>query len=165
MIYVKTGSGGGKTTSAMGLALRALGHGKRVVIIQFMKGRLTGEMIALKRFNNCDFKQFGRECFVNLDKPDKIDKELAIRGLSYAEEVINSKPFMIILDEINLAARIRLITVKRVVKLIKKAKKLGIHLILTGRFAPKTFINLSDFATNYNDIKRHDITAREGIEY
>ncbi len=165
MIYVKTGSGGGKTTSAMGLALRAIGHGKRVVIIQFMKGRLTGEMIALKHFSNCVFKQFGRECFVNLRKPDEIDKELARRGLSYAERVINTKPFMMILDEINLASRIRLITVKRVVELIRKAKKFGVHLILTGRFAPKSFINLADFATNYSDIKRHDITAREGIEY
>ena len=162
MIYVKTGEGGGKTTSAMGLALRALGHGKKVIIIQFMKGRETGEMIALKKFKNCIFKQFGREEFVNLTNPARVDKELARKALEYAFKSLDERPFMLILDEVNLAAATGLVKVKDVLRLIKKA---NCHIILTGRHSPKSFIRVADFVTNYEDVKRKEVVAREGIEY
>jgi len=162
MIHVKTGEGGGKTSSAMGLALRALGHNKKVVIIQFMKGRLTGEMEALKKFSNCDFKQFGRQEFVNLEKPARIDKELAREGLDYAFKALKQRPFLLVLDEVNIACAIRLIKVKDVLSLLSKAK---CHVIMTGRHAPKSFISIADFVTEYTDLKRKDVKARAGIEY
>ncbi len=162
MIHIKTGLGGGKTTSAMGLALRALGHNKKVIIIQFMKGRFTGEMKALKTFKNCTFKQFGRQGFVNLNKPSELDKELARKGLEYAFKALKEKPFMIVLDEINIAVAAKLLKVKEVMPLIRKAK---CHLILTGRMAPKSLQRIADFVTEYNDLKRKDVEAREGIEY
>ena len=74
MIYVKTGEGGGKTTSAIGLAVRAIGHGKTVYILQFMKKRQTGELI-LRKFKNCVIRRFGRKEFVNLKKPEQIDAQ------------------------------------------------------------------------------------------
>ncbi len=164
MIYVKTGEGGGKTTSAIGLCVRALGHNKKVYIIQFMKKRKTGELI-LKKFKNCVIKQFGRKEFVNLKNPDKIDKELAQKAVDYAFNVINKSPFMIILDEVNIAAHIGLINKKDIIKLINHAKEKNIHLILTGRYAPKEFIKLSDIATLHTDLKRIERNAEPGIEF
>lgn len=157
-----TGEGGGKTTAAMGLALRALGHDKRVVIIQFMKGRFTGEMKSLMRFIKCDFKQFGRHEFVNLDNPSVHDKELAVKGLSYASQSLSNKPFMLVLDEVNLACAIGLLKTKDVLALLKKAE---CHVVLTGRRAPKPLIKTADFVTEHEDLKRKDVKARQGIEY
>lgn len=162
MIYLYTGEGGGKTTAAMGLALRALGHGKRVVIIQFMKGRFTGEMKSLMRFLKCDFKQFGRHGFVNLDKPSSYDKELAVKGLAYARKSLEKKPFLLILDEVNLACAAGLLRVKEVLDLLKKA---DCHVVLTGRRAPKPLIKAADFTTKHEDLKRKDVEAIPGLEY
>ncbi len=163
MIYVKTGEGGDKTTSAMGLALRSLGNGKKVVIVQFMKGRFTGEMEALKKFSNCEFKQFGRNEFVNLKNPDDVDKKLARDGLSYAQKSLKSKPFLLVLDEINLACGIGLLDVKDVLSLLDKAE--GVEVVLTGRKVPESFVSRADFVTEYKDLKRKDVPARAGIEY
>ena len=163
MIYVKTGEGGNKTTSAMGLALRALGNNKRVVIVQFMKGRFTGEREALKRFSNCDFKQFGREDFINFNNVLAVDKRLANQALNYAFKSLKHKPFLLILDEVNLACAMKLIKVKDVLSLIKQAG--AINVVLTGRRAPKSFIKIADFVTEYTDLKRRAVKARAGIEY
>lgn len=163
MIYVKTGNGGDKTTSAMGLAARALGNGKKVVIIQFMKARFTGERELLSKFNNCVFKQFGRKEFVNLKRPDEIDIKLARKGLYFAFDVIKKKPFLLVLDEVNLACAIGLVNVSDVVSLLSKCK--GIEVVLTGRRAPKELIKKADFVTRYTDLKRRDVVARAGIEF
>src|SRR3989338_10188098 len=83
-VHLITGSGGGKSTSAYGVALRALGHGKKVVIIQFMKGRKDiGEFKFQKQIKNLEVKQFGRTGWVNLNNPSEKDKELASDGLAY----------------------------------------------------------------------------------
>lgn len=162
MIYVKTGDGGDKTTSAMGVALRALGHGKRVVIVQFMKGRFTGEMKAFSKFRNCDFKQFGRGEWVYPGDVQEVDKRLAIEALKYAIKSLSTNPFLLVLDEVNLACAFKLIKVKDVLALLKKAK---CHVVLTGRQAPKSFMCVADFVTEYTDLKRKDVNARPGIEY
>ena len=164
MIYVKTGEGGGKTTSAIGLAVRAIGHGKTVYILQFMKKRQTGELI-LRKFKNCVIRRFGRKEFVNLKKPEQIDKTLAKQGLEYAFSILRKRPFLVILDEINLACSIGLLNVKDVLKLINEARKLGVNLILTGRKAPRELIKTADIVTEYKDIKRVDRPAEEGIEF
>jgi len=162
MIFVSTGDGGGKTTGAIGLSLRALGNGRRVVIVQFMKGRFTGELEALKRFPDCDFKQFGRTDFVDLKEPLRVDKELARRGLEYAFDSLSTKPFLLVLDEINLASAIGLIPVSDVVSLVKSAK---CHVVLTGRRALKELVDVADFVTEYTDLKRKDKKAEAGIEF
>jgi len=162
MIFVKTGDGGGKTNSAMGLALRALGNGRKVVIVQFMKGRFTGELEALKRFPDCDFKQFGRTDFVDLKDPLRVDKELAKRGLEYAFDSLSTKPFLLILDEVNLACAIGLLPVIDVISLVKNAK---CHVVLTGRRVPKELADVADFVTEFTDLKRVDKKAEAGIEF
>src|SRR3989344_9390344 len=89
IVYVFTGDGEGKTTAALGLGLRALGHGKTVVVIQFMKGRkYVGEYQVQSVLKNYEVYQFGKEEFVDLKNPDKKDYELAKQGVQFASEVI-----------------------------------------------------------------------------
>ena len=110
-VYLWTGIGAGKTTSALGVALRHVAHRKKVIIIQFMKGRKDiGEyMIRNKLKPYYEIHQFGTKKFVNLKKPSKLDKKYAEQGLAYAFKALKKKPKLIILDEINLAAAIGLL--------------------------------------------------------
>ena len=117
-VYLWTGDGWGKSTSAFGVALRAMGHGKKVVIIQFMKGRKDiGEFKMQSSLDNLEVKQFGREEWVDLEKPSDDDKELAGNGLAFAKEKAKEKPFLLVLDEINLAIAIGLLDEKEVIEL------------------------------------------------
>lgn len=167
-VYLSTGDGWGKTTSAVGVALRAHGHGKRVVFIQFMKGRKEkiGEYKAAKRLRKgFVIREFGREEFVDLRKPTADDKCLAMHGIEYAREEIRKKPFLIVLDEINLAAKIGLVGVKDVIATVRAADKSTV-VYLTGRGAPKELIKLADYVTEIKEIKRKKIrTNLLGIDY
>ncbi len=169
LVYLWTGTGAGKTTSALGVALRSLGWNHKVIVIQFMKGwKNIGEYKIKKKLGkNYEFHQFGRKSFVNLKKPSKEDKEIANEGLEFAEKALEKKPDLLILDEINLAAAIGLLPRKKVLKLLDKASpKTTIY--LTGRFAPKEFIKRADFATEILQIKHPSqkrMPAKKGIEY
>src|SRR3989338_2600719 len=104
IVYVFTGDGEGKTTAALGLGLRELGHGKKVVVIQFMKGRkYVGEYQVQSVLKNYEVYQFGKEQFVDLKNPDKEDYRLAKEGLEFAKQIIEARPDVLILDEINVA--------------------------------------------------------------
>ncbi len=112
--YLYTGIGAGKTTNSLGLALRSLGHGHRVVIIQFMKGRKDiGECLFKEKIGELGDKyeiyQYGRIGFVDLDNPSEEDKEKAGEGLEKAKNVLNDPPHLLILDEINLAVSVGLL--------------------------------------------------------
>lgn len=169
MVYLWTGEGAGKTTSALGVALRSIGWNHKVVVIQFMKGwKNIGEYKIKKRLGkNYEIHQFGRKAFINLKKPAKDDIEIANKGLEFAEKVLAKKPDLLILDEINLAAAIGLVPRKKVLKLIEKANpKTTIY--MTGRYAPKEFIERADFATEIKQIKhpmQKKMLAKKGIEY
>lgn len=153
MIYVFTGNGQGKTTASLGFALRKIGEGKKVVIIQFMKGRKTGEHITIEKFlPGCRIYQFGREEFVDLKNPLSIDKNLAEKGFIFAQEILKSHPEVIILDEINIAVHYGLIDKNKVVDFIKGIP-VDIDLILTGRYAPSEFIKIADVVTEMKDVK------------
>ncbi len=145
-IYLWTGDGWGKTTSAIGAAIRAAGHDKKVIIIQFMKGRKEkiGEYKFLSRSKNITIKQFGREGWVYLKHPLNKDKELAQQGFSYAKEAVKQKPFLLILDEINLACAIKLLSTKEVVKWLKTVPE-SVHICMTGRRAPFRLLWLADY--------------------
>ena len=105
MIQVYTGNGKGKTTAALGLAVRAAGAGLNVYIGQFAKGRNYSELTILKKLKNIKIEQFGRRCFIKV-KPDSLDIELACKGLDKLKKAILSKKFhLIILDEINIALK------------------------------------------------------------
>jgi cob(I)alamin adenosyltransferase len=147
------GEGGGKTVAALGLALRAWGHGKRVVMVQFMKGRQNiGEFKAAKKLPGFAIFQFGREEFVDLKNPSAEDKQLAKQGLIFVKDALKENPDMLILDEINLACHIGLIQTNEVVKLIESAPKKTI-LVLTGRYPPPELRTLCDIVTKIDDVK------------
>lgn len=166
LIHVYTGNGKGKTTAAVGQAFRALGHGWRVRMIQFMKHCHCGEVEQARRTKNFEIEQFGNGFIIG--KIKKEDVEMAKKGMERAHEIIaNNDCDLLILDEINIAMDYGLIGVEEVIKLMK-AKPPEMELILTGRNAPKEIIRLADLVTEMKEIKhpyKRGITAREGIEY
>ncbi|MEM2820411.1 MAG: cob(I)yrinic acid a,c-diamide adenosyltransferase, partial [Candidatus Bathyarchaeia archaeon] len=147
-IHLYTGDGEGKSITAFGLALRAIGHGYKVIIIQFMKGRKDiGEYKIRKRLApNYEIHQFGRREFIDLKNPDPIDYILARRALRFAKKAIKKKPRLLILDEINLAVSIGLIELKDVLELLSNIPK-PTTVVLTGRNAPKELIERADLVT------------------
>jgi cob(I)alamin adenosyltransferase len=168
-VQVYTGNGKGKTTAALGLALRACGHNLMVYIIQFMKGNIDyGEIKITERLRpNLTIFQSGRECFVSKENPDQIDKEYAKKGLKLSKEIINSGMYdIVILDEINCAVDFGLIEVNEVIDIIKN-KPEEVEIILTGRNAPNEIIDIADLVTEMKEIKHyylHGIKGRKGIE-
>lgn len=164
-IYVLTGEGAGKTTAALGLAMRAAGWGERVVIAQFMKGQETGELNACKKLG-IEIKQFGKKEFVNLKNPSEEDKHLAKTALEFAKQQLNTEIFLLVLDEINIALHYGLLNLKAVSELIELAKARNIHLMLTGRYAPKELIENADFVNEVKIVKEmKEIKAIKGIQY
>jgi cob(I)alamin adenosyltransferase len=169
LVIVITGNGKGKTTAAFGQALRAVGQGYKVLVVQFMKGRKYGEFIAAEKYMpSLTIKRFGLDSFVMRDNPAAVDIELAREGLEFAKKAIDSGKYnMVILDEINVAVDFKLVDLKQVVEIIKN-KPPALDLILTGRYAAKEIIRLADTASEVKEIKHHyavGIKDRAGIEY
>ena len=169
LIIVITGNGKGKTTSAFGQALRAVGQGYKVFIMQFMKGRDYGEFVVAKKYlPRLTVRRSGLDSFVMRDKPAPVDIELARQGFELAKKAIDSGKYnMVILDEINVAIDFNLIPLEEMIRLIKN-KPPGLDLILTGRYAAKEIIKLADTVSEVKEIKHHytaGIKDRAGIEY
>jgi cob(I)alamin adenosyltransferase len=169
MIQIYTGNGKGKTTAALGLAMRAAGHGLRVMMIQFMKGKINyGELKTVENIPGMTIEQYGRPDFVNPEKPDVEDIRLAQEGLQRAQEVILGKEFdLVILDEINVAVNFGLIAVKEVVNLLQK-KPEDVDVVLTGRYMPDEFAQYADLITECREVKHYftkGIKARRGFDY
>jgi cob(I)alamin adenosyltransferase len=157
MIQIYTGTGKGKTTAALGLALRAIGHGQKVFIIQFMKGEeKTGELLSAEKLApSLTIRPVGREGFIVKDHIDSIDVGQARKGLDLAREVIkNGVHDMLILDEINVAVSFGLIPVQEVLRLIDE-KPADMELVLTGRYAPPEFLERADLVTEMKNIKHY----------
>jgi cob(I)alamin adenosyltransferase len=172
MIYIFTGNGKGKTTSSLGQALRVLGQGGRVAILQFIKSKKwpTGEEKALKLLPRIKLIKGGKG-FVGImgDKlPFKVHKEAAEKTLDLAKKIIFSKKYkLVILDEINVALSLKLIKLKDVVDIIKIIPE-GVDVILTGRNAPKTLIKKADLVTNFEEVKhpfQKGVWGKRGVEY
>ena len=168
-VQVYTGDGKGKTTAALGLALRAWGHGARVLVVQFMKGRINyGELDAAGRLDGFDVEQYGRETFVDRDEPAAEDVALAREALARARQVVAENAYdLVILDEVNVAADYGLVAVKDVLDLISR-KAPEMELVLTGRDAPAEFAAAADLVSEVKDIKHHyraGVAARKGIEF
>jgi len=166
-IHVYTGNGGGKTTAALGVALRSAGWKRKTIFIQFMKGRPTGELNAAKKLAPLlEIRQFGGREFVNLRKPSNADKKRAREALEYARKALADKPDLLVLDEANLAAAIGLVGPAEVLALARAAPK-KTRIILTGRNAPKEFVAAADFVSEIRDVKRPRASAKpvKGIEY
>ena len=168
MIYLYTGLGGGKTTNALGLALRSIGHRHKVVIIQFLKWwTKTGEYkIRKKLAPYYEIYLFGRKGWQGLKNLDERDKKLAEKGLKFAKKVLKEKkPDLLVLDEINLAVHCKLLDVEDVIELLSNIPK-KTDIVLTGRYAPKKLIDVSDFVNEVVDIKHtKKVPTKEGIQY
>lgn len=168
-IQVYTGNGKGKTTAALGLALRAAGHGLRSYIGQFLKGQTYGELISLKRLSSLiTIEQFGRKGFIHVTKnPDEEDIKRAKGGLKRCLEAMLSKKYkIIVLDEINVAVDFNLLSEKEVLKFLDQ-KPEEVEIILTGRYAPTSFIKRADLVTEMKEKKHYytkGVRARDGIE-
>lgn len=168
LVYIFTGDGEGKTTAALGLGLRAIGHGKTVVVIQFMKGRKhVGEYQVQKLLKNYEVYQFGKEQFVDLKHPDKEDFELAKQGLEFVKQIIKKRPDVLILDEINIAVDTGLLKLDDVLEIIRSIPK-EMVVILTGRNASKKLIKEADVVSYIKDIKHifnYGVFARKSEQY
>ncbi|MDD3249383.1 MAG: cob(I)yrinic acid a,c-diamide adenosyltransferase [Smithellaceae bacterium] len=169
LVIVITGDGKGKTTSAFGQALRAVGQGYRVYIMQFMKGRQYGESVAAQKYlPGLTVRHSGLDSFVMRDNPAPVDIELARKGFELAKKAIASGLYdMVILDEINVAVDFKLISLAELISVIT-SRPPGLDLILTGRYAAKEVIRLADTVSEIKDIKHHyaaGIKGRAGIEY
>ena len=172
LIIINTGNGKGKTTAALGVAFRALGHGFKVCMVQFIKGSWKyGELEAAKKFENFILLPMGKG-FVNLGAkvPDKEDIDLAVATLEKGKKAILSGEYnIVILDEINYALTYNLINIKDVLSILTE-KPENVHVILTGRGADKfpELIETADLVTEMKEIKhpyQKGITAQRGIEF
>jgi len=168
-VEVFTGDGKGKTSAALGLALRASGHDLKIFIVFFMKGSFPyGEQKTLSQLPNVTFVRFGSQTFVDPNNVTKADKEEAKKALNAARKAILSNNYaIVILDEINVAAAWKLIDIDEVIKLIREKPK-KVELILTGRGADDKLIDLADLVTDMTKVKHpydKGISARKGIDY
>jgi cob(I)alamin adenosyltransferase len=168
MIHVYTGNGKGKTTAAVGLAIRALGRGQKALIIQWLKGRAAGEMELLKKMPGVDCHQFGREQFVQKDSLQKEDHQEAQKGLETLRKAIRRAQYqLIVLDEINVALELGLVEAGELLPLLGKCPT-GVELVLTGRNAPQELVEQADYVTEMREIKhpyQKGVKARKGVEY
>lgn len=169
MIEIYAGNGKGKTTAAIGLGIRAIGHGYKVLMIQFLKGKeIYGEIKALKNIPNFEIYQFGFKTFIKKGEIKKEEIKIVQEGFLFAKEKIKSKEyFLVILDEINVAIDYGLISLDEVIKLLKECPK-EVELVLTGRYCPKELYQFADLVSEINEIKhpfQKGISLRKGIDY
>ena len=168
-IQVYTGNGKGKTTAALGLAVRAAGHGLRTQIIQFMKGWIDyGELAGVRMLAPfVEIHQAGRDTFVNRKNPDPEDVRLAQEGWKLAKGIIAGKQAdIVVLDEINCAADFGMLPVEEIVEVLRN-KPSGMEIILTGRGAPQPVIDAADLVTEMREVKHYyarGVDARVGVE-
>ncbi len=165
-IQVYTGNGKGKTTAALGLALRAICSGKKVYMGQFVKGMAYSEMEAPSLLDGITIEQFGRDCFIKSD-PTQEDIDIAWKGLQKVAKVIISQEYdLVILDELNIALHYNLFSIADVLEIIAY-KPPQTELVITGRYAPEELIVVADLVTEMKEIKHYyqqGVKARKGIE-
>ena len=181
IVHVITGDGKGKTTSSLGLALRAIGNNLSVHMIQFLKSGFTGELAGAKKLGFV-IEQFGIDALREKQKhlhefadrtgsfvfqPDIKERDAAMEGWEHAKKIIKSNEYeMVILDEINCVLEKKLIPLNEVLEIVKEHGK--VELIMTGRDAPKELMDAADYVNIIQRIKhpwQKGIVARKGIEY
>jgi cob(I)alamin adenosyltransferase len=176
------GTGGGKTANALGLALRSVGHNKRVVIIQFFKWKKNiGEYLVKDKLAPFyEIYQFGREAWLGeaektaefggekfaVERVKSSDKKFARKALDFAAKVLcEEKPHLLVLDEIALAAKWKLVSVKDVLELLDNVPE-ETTVVMTGRLAPKELADRADFVNVVQQVKMpKDFELTEGIQY
>ncbi len=166
-IQVYTGDGKGKTTAALGLSIRAAGHGLKTYIGQFMKGQHYGELTALRDNPFITIEQYGDVECIHRNQVTQKHMDQAEQGLIKARDAMLSGQYdMVILDEINVTIWFGLLTVKQVLDFLEKRPE-SVEIILTGRNAPQEFIQYADLVSEIKEVKHYyhqGILARDGIE-
>ena len=168
-IYLYSGNGGGKSTSALGLALRSIGHGHNVLVIQFMKWyQETGEY----KFKHPNYKiiQCGREGWHGVDNLNIEDKSLAEQGLFHAGVHVDliKNLRLVVLDEVNLAVHYGLLTEDSVFRFLDYAQNhlKNINIIMTGRHASDKLMDRADFVNIITSVKSpKEMVCQEGVQY
>ena len=171
LVIVHTGNGKGKTTAALGLAVRAWGQGLKILILQFIKGSWKyGELKALEKFEpNLMIEQAG-EGFVKQAEGEEKSKHIEVAKHTFLrakKEAVSDKWDMIILDELNYAVKFGLIEKEAVLELVK-IKPANLHLVITGRDAVPELIAMADLVTEMKEVKhpyKKGIKAQRGVEF
>ena len=166
-VQVYTGGGKGKTTAAIGLAIRSLGAGWRVFFAQFLKAGEYSEHKALAKFSDhITIKTYGRNVFIK-GEPEEEDRRLAQEAYQEISEIVASGRYrLVVLDEANVAVHYGLITVDQILDLIDRRAE-GVELVITGRHAHSRLIDRADLVTEMQEIKHYyhqGIKARVGVE-
>ena len=174
LVIVNTGNGKGKTTAAMGLAVRASGNGMKVLIVQFIKGRWkSGEREALKHIPGIDVYVMGLGFTIDRLRDERTTDDehqaAATEAFTFARERLISGDYaMVVLDEILGSINAGLVTLDQVLELVS-VKPADAHLVLTGRNAPEALIDAADLVTEMREVKHpyklQGITAQRGIEF
>jgi cob(I)alamin adenosyltransferase len=169
LLIVHTGNGKGKTTAALGLAMRALGHGLKVCIIQFIKGSWEyGELFSAKRFEDLlEFRVMGNG-FTWKSKDLERDKTVAREAWSYTKQQMESGKYsLVILDELTYLMTFGFIHQAEVVEVLSTRRD-DLHVVVTGRDAPQVLIDAADLVTEMFEMKhpfKNGIKAQKGIEF
>ena len=170
LVQVYTGNGKGKTTAALGLSLRAVGNGCRVLVIQFLKGRnKTGELVAIEVYGDLfKIEQYGSGRFLGQRRPTDEERELAAMALQRAKVAMQDKACdLLVLDEVSHGINKGLVDLAAVQELIVNRPP-GLEIVLTGRNMPPELVELADLVSEIQEIKHpHEkgVKARKGIEF
>lgn len=169
LVLVLTGNGKGKTTAALGMVLRAAGHGQRAAIIQFLKGgRTTGELNCLRTFIPAvTVIQAGVAGFTRRKAIQERDREAVREGLAAARACLAGDYDLVVLDEVNVAVHYGLIGIEELLDLLR-ARRPGQTVVLTGRHASPPIVAYADTVSEIREVKHHlhsGMRARAGIEF
>jgi cob(I)alamin adenosyltransferase len=167
-VHVYTGDGKGKTTAAIGLAVRAAGHDRWTYIGQFMKGQEYGELTALEHLPQVTIEQYGDQGCIRKEEVTPKHIADARAGLERAREaLLSGRHAVIVLDEVNVAIWFGLLEEEAVLELVEERPP-GVELVLTGRRAPQAILDRADLVTEMREVKHYytgGVLARKGIEY
>ncbi len=167
-IQVYTGNGKGKTTAAIGLAVRAVGAKKKVFIAQFVKGMVYSEIEVLRQLTPAiKVNLYGKDCFISRE-PSEEDIQAAKNGLKEVSEIIHSEQYdVIILDEATIAVNFNLFSIDDLIAVLRQ-KPIQTEIIITGRYAPPELLELADLVTDMTEVKHYytsGVLSRKGIEF
>ncbi|MEJ2724663.1 MAG: cob(I)yrinic acid a,c-diamide adenosyltransferase [Deltaproteobacteria bacterium] len=168
-VQVYTGNGKGKTTAALGQALRSAGGGLKTLIVQFMKDSPSGETKSIKQLHKrVRLEQYGNDLFVlNKQPPSDMDLDAAHEGLNRSQQAMLSGEYdIVIMDEVCVAIHFGLLKIEQLLPLLDKRPR-SVEVILTGRYCPQELIEKADLVTEMREVKHYyqkGIPARKGIE-
>lgn len=166
-LHVYTGDGKGKTTAALGLALRAIGAGFKVFVGQFVKGMPYSELNGIQQLGgDIVIRQYGRDCFIHND-PEEEDVLAARKGLEEMKAVLSGGDYrLVVLDEANIAVYYRLFSIDELIEAIQMRDE-GVEVVVTGRKAEEKLMAMADLVTEMKEVKHYyqkKVEARKGIE-